>query len=235
MLDLLFPKRCAGCGVGPRPFCDECRRTVVSIEPPLCARCGAPTEFAKDHCADCPPPPLVTVRAPFLFEGAVRRAVHRLKFAGDRSVAEALGEAMAGANLVEPDVVTWVPLARGRRARRGFDQARALARVSAPRIGRPAVALLARGSEGDPQARRSGAERRRAIRGAFRCGGRPPPHVLLVDDVLTTGATAAECARVLLDAGARHIDVLVAARAITVRYPRVGSRPGLWLPGETPR
>jgi predicted amidophosphoribosyltransferase len=136
-----------------------------------------------------------------------------------------------------PEVVTWVPLSGRRLAERGFDQAAALARMVARLLDLPVRGLLVRSSDTSPQARRGGSERRVAMVGAFRAVGRPPPaRVLLVDDVLTTGATAGACARSLLEAGARSIHLLTAARAVSgplpPRYTRVGSRPGLWLPGE---
>ncbi|MGH2672194.1 MAG: ComF family protein, partial [Actinomycetota bacterium] len=123
LLDALFPKRCAGCGEGPWPFCDRCRAEIVVLQPPWCRRCGAPAPRAVENCRHCPPEPLVAARSPFLFEGPVRRAVHRLKFAGWRPVAEALGAAMARSCDLSADAITWVPLSRQRRAARGFDQA----------------------------------------------------------------------------------------------------------------
>jgi predicted amidophosphoribosyltransferase len=140
------------------------------------------------------------------------------------------------------DAVTWVPLSRSRLARRGYDQARALALATASILGVAPVPMLARTRDTPAQAMRRGAERRRAMRGAFRFVGRgpPPPAVLLVDDVLTTGATAAECARVLRAAGARRVGLLVAARALSGPLPArcysgPDSRLSLWLPGDRPR
>lgn len=180
----------------------------------------------------------------------MRSATHRLKFSGWRAVAEALGEAMAATwqasgPRAAPDVVTWVPLSRRRAAERGFDQARALARVVGARLDLPVRPLLAReGDDRATQARRDRAQRLAAMRGRFRAGAAPPAHVLLVDDVLTTGATASACATALVRAGATRVDLLTAARALTPTPRRgspaaagttdilpAGSRPGLWLPG----
>jgi predicted amidophosphoribosyltransferase len=239
LFDGLFPKRCAGCGAGPWPFCEACRAQIVPLGRPRCERCATPSARAVRWCRHCPPDPILAARAPFLFEGPVRRAVHRLKFAGWRPVAEALGAAMAEACELRADAVTWVPLSRGRRAARGFDQARALADAVGRRTELVVVPLLRRVADAGPQARRRGDERRSAMLGSFAAIARPPSRVLLVDDVLTTGATAAACADALVGAGAEQVFVLTAARAVSGVFPPEqhlysgpGSRPGLWLPGE---
>jgi predicted amidophosphoribosyltransferase len=159
---------------------------------------------------------LSVARAPFGFDGPVRRAVHRLKFSGWRPVADALAEAMAVSWADAPfraDAVTWVPLSRTRRAARGYDQARALAQALAPRLDLPCIGLLRRLGDPGPQARRGGSARREAMRGIFEAAGACPPSVLLVDDVLTTGATAGACAEALLAAGAGSVALVTAARS----------------------
>lgn len=139
------------------------------------------------------------------------------------------------------DVVTWVPLTRRRKAERGFDQAKVLAVEVGRSIGVPVRCLLRRVRSTGPQAKRDATERRAAMRGSFVVRDRMPvpADVLLVDDVLTTGATAAACAEVLLGAGASQVMLVVAARALLragrPAYTRPGPRPGLWLPGDLPR
>jgi len=239
LLDAVFPRRCAGCGRGPWPFCDRCHAALVPVGPPWCIRCARPTERDVAGCAWCPPPPVSTARAPFVFRGPARRAVHRLKYAGWRAVAGALADAMVLANDGNrPNVVCWVPSSGRRAMQRGFDQAEALATEVARSLDAPVAALLRRRGESAPQVRRHGAERRRAMARAFRLATQEPlpRRVLLIDDVLTTGATAAACASVLAAGGAADVAVLTAARAVPgrlpARYTRLGSRPGLWLPGE---
>jgi ComF family protein len=246
-LDVVFPRRCAGCGTGPWPFCSGCSAALVALGPPWCDRCGRPSRVPVPSCRDCPPDPVTSARAPFLFDGPARRAVHRLKFSGWRDVAGALSSAIIACDDLPPvDVITWVPLARRRLAERGYDQARALAVGLGRRTGLPVVRLLRRARSTGPQARRSGAERRAAMRGSFDATRASPERILLVDDVLTTGATAAACARALATAGARRIHLVTAARSFhdpvpTLHvpggraYPATGPRPGLWLPGEPPR
>jgi predicted amidophosphoribosyltransferase len=116
-------------------------------------------------------------------------------------------------------VVTWVPLSARRRRERGFDQAELLASALAARTGRRLRRLLERPEDTPSQARQPIRERRSGPAGGFAAVGAVPPHVLLVDDVLTTGATAAACARALRRAGASRVDLVVAARAVRGQVP----------------
>jgi competence protein ComFC len=238
MLDLLFPVRCAACGAGDWPLCSPCAATVPLITPPLCERCGRPSEAPLSRCADCPPPTIDIARAPFLYDGPMARTVRALKFGGWRALAQPLAAAMTRAGGLEADCVTWVPLSRKRRAARGYDQAEVLARELARHLGLPVVPCLRRIRETSSQASRSGRDRRRALRGAFRAVSPVPLSVLLVDDVLTTGATAASCAVALRSAGASRVALVTAARSLRGAVPArcfdiiaAGSRLGLWLPG----
>jgi ComF family protein len=232
-LDVLFPVRCVGCRAGPWPFCAACRSTLVPFTPPWCVRCGIPLERYADACPDCPPVVLSRTRSALLFEGAARSAVHRLKFSGWRPVASALAGAMSAAadGFATDHIVTWIPLSRPRRARRGFDQAELLARAFAAEHGARAVPLLERIHDSGPQAKRGGEARRTALRGAFALAGPAPERVLLIDDVLTTGSTATACANVLLRGGAEDVALLTAARSVRVRMPHRYTRHGL-APGS---
>ncbi len=246
LVELLFPRRCVGCGAPGWPFCAGCLPRVARAGSPGCARCGRPVEWDVDRCSSCPPAPIAWARAAYVYEGPVRGAMMRLKFGGQRSVVDALAPATAAALASAPwagervppaalhprsgrapprvagvpadAVLTWVPLGSDRRRRRGYDQAEALAHALSRLSGIPTVRLLVRTRETAPQARRSATDRRRALEGAFdvRLGSRRelPRRVVLVDDVLTTGATAAACARALCGAGVREVGLVTAARSL---------------------
>ena len=165
----------------------------------------------------------------------------KLKFGRLRSVSEALAPwilkslARAPPGFLasgEVPVLTWVPLGKARRRARGYDQAEALARSVATLARLPVRPLLARVVETAPQARRHGAQRKLALRGAFEARLQVPERVLLVDDVLTSGATAAECARVLLSSGAHEVGVLTAARSLGNGVPARCYNPRVLLPGS---
>jgi competence protein ComFC len=155
-------------------------------------------------------------RSAFRFEGSARAAILRMKFSGEGAVASALGRAMAAvsADLLPADLITWVPLSRKRLSTRGYDQARLLARRVSRELDLPARSMLGRVRDIPPQARSRADERVAAIDGLFVSKREAPASVLLVDDVLTTGATASECARVLMMAGARRVLLLTAARSM---------------------
>lgn len=181
-----------------------------------------------------------TILAPFAYEGAARRAVLQLKFSGARRVVGALAapmaEALGAASESTFDSVTWVPLGRARRRERGFDQARLLAVAVGRQIGVPVSRLLDRTRETGPQARRGAEQRRSAMAGAFIARRPVPARVLLIDDVVTTGATAAACAAALHAAGARRVTLLASARALPRSYNRVGSASGSVVArGASPR
>jgi predicted amidophosphoribosyltransferase len=255
-LDVLFPRRCVGCGARGWPFCRSCWSEAAVLDPPGCRRCGRPLEADVSSCADCPPPVVGWARAPLWYGGPVRRSLIRLKFGGERAVAEAIAPLMlealergppGGWRLPEGPfppqgelALTWVPLGPRRRRARGFDQAEVLARCLGSLSGIPVRRLLRRTLETDPQARRSARDRHRALRGAFVPVQAAPSRVVLVDDVLTSGATAAACATQLRAAGAGVVGVLTAARALGGPLPGrcyrmpPGSGLGLWLPGGNP-
>jgi len=218
LLDLVYPPRCAACGEpAPEPFCAVCAEAVDPV-PPGCARCGQPGPDALCGACRAAPPAFDAVRAGGLMGGPLADAVHAFKYRGRAALARPLGAWLAARATLDPGaVVVSIPLARGRRLERGYDQAAlladGLARAAAARPRRLRAALR-RVRETPPQVGRTREERARNVAGAFEAtpavSGRD---VVLVDDVLTTGATADAAAAALRRAGARSIVVVALARA----------------------
>lgn len=229
VLDLLLPPRCLKCGTeigNDGALCAACWREVSFLQPPCCARCGLPFEVdlgTEAICGACArdSPLYDRARAALRYDDASRTLVLAFKHGDKLQLAPALGRLMRGAGaelLAACDVIVPVPLHWTRLFTRRYNQAAVLAHALAAGGGPAVEADLLQRRRATPSQGRSGrAERRRNVRGAFalkrgrNVAGR---RVLLVDDVLTTGATVTECARVLLESGARAVDVLTAARTV---------------------
>ena len=215
MLDLLLPQRCVVCGRGGMQLCAGCRDELQRIEPPLCARCGAPTAWPVDRCRECAGRRLAfaSARGAVGYDEAARRLVHAWKERGLRRLAVEAAELVAE-RLPPPevDVLTFVPADRGRRLERGHNPAERLAIELAAIWDLPCGSLLVRTRGG--RQRGSSATERRSVRGAFRATGPAPRTVAVIDDVYTTGATAAAAATALRAAGARRVEAVAFARAL---------------------
>jgi ComF family protein len=240
VLSVLLAPRCLACNSPldvptAGPICGACWSSIRPLTPPLCAICGdaLPTWRRSDCrmqiCVRCRrrPSAISLARAAGTYEGALRRAIHALKYEGRRTLAARLGalmrargaEVLAGASLVVP-----VPLHWRRQYARGFNQAEDLA----AHLGLPISPALRRVRATRPQFGLPASQRHRNLRGAFAARRRPfavwgretarlrQACVVLVDDVSTTGATLQACAEVLLRNGAKEVRALTAARAVTL-------------------
>ena len=213
-------------------FCPSCLRGVLPLDSPLCPRCGVMFKgrAGEDHlCGRCgkQPPAFFMARAAFVYDRALVDVIHCFKYKGNVQLAAPLGRLLLQAYVrfwedERVDAILPVPL-HGRRLRdRGFNQAELLVRrweTDPDRLQAPPIlsGVLRRVKATAPQAGLGRRSREANIRGAFAvrrpeaiAGG----HLLLVDDVITTGATAAECAAQLLEGGAARVDVLALARVI---------------------
>ena len=221
-LDLLFPRWCVGCGREGDFICSECLKSLPRINPPLCPRCGQP-QLNAVACAVCAgwQADIDGIRAPFKFDGAIRQAIHQLKYNNLRAIAALLGQWLAEhlkANPLPVDVLVPVPLHHKRLRERGYNQSRLLALELANITSLPLVDdCLVRERYTPPQARTAKVdERRRNVADAFSYRDRRPEDraVLLIDDVATSGATLDACARALKEAGASSVWGLVIAKEI---------------------
>jgi ComF family protein len=217
-LDLLFPPMCALCGRGGTMLCAPCAEALPRADGARCARCWMPVERARlcRHCATSPPA-FASLRAAFVMDGGARRLAHELKYEGMTALAGRMAALMRPALPAACDAIVPVPL-HGRRERaRGYNQAAELARHLAQASGVELLRGAARRTRNTPPLVKTmgRAERLDVMRGAF--AARPAAvegrAVLLVDDVVTTGATLSACAEALLAAGARSVHAVTWARA----------------------
>ena len=220
LADLFYPPHCVACRARGAWLCDDCLSSVVALRPPLCVRCGWPVASAGicDACRQSRSQ-LSGVRSVSLHEGALRKGIHALKYGGVRVLAGPLADAMAKVWWREPfpaHLIVPVPLHRARLRHRGHDQSLLLARELRARIGLPVRSdLLTRTRNTRSQVGLPSHERWANVSGAFHCAGPAlrGANVLLVDDVLTTGATLEASAAALREGGAGDVWALTLTRA----------------------
>lgn len=217
LVDLFLPERCASCRWPGRALCERCWLALPLIRAPLCARCGAPTAWPVERCRECAGRRLAfrSARAAVAYDAAVRAIVSAWKEHGRRRLALLAVDLVVG-TLARPaaSAITFVPPDADRTLRRGHHPSERLARGLGESWSLPVRALLARAPGLPPQRGLQLAERRRNLAGAFRALERAPTSVILVDDVYTTGATAAAASTALRRSGARRIEVVTFARAV---------------------
>ncbi len=230
-LNAVLPPRCLACGTVVEDLgtlCAGCWKDLTLLSPPCCACCGFPFPYAAPEgtlCVACTRahPAFDRARAVFRYDDGSRALVLGFKHADETHAAPYYGRwlARAGAALLaDADLIAPVPLHRWRLLIRRYNQSALLAKaVAGAAKGRLAVDLLRRRRHTPQQGRLSPPARRRNVQGAFALRPRwaealRGKRVLLVDDVLTTGATVEECARVLRRHGAAGVDVLTLARVV---------------------
>lgn len=210
LLDLIYPPRCA-----------FCRRLLTGQEHGACRFCRpklpyVPADGQVQHFRN-----VSKCLSPLYYYGTVRESLHRYKFLGAAAYADIYSEFIVKCideNQISCDSITWVPLSRRRLRKRGYDQAELLAKEIGRRLGLPPVRLLKKQRDTRPQSKTGSAEKRRAnIAGAYAClhpeqaAGK---RILLVDDIVTTGATLSEAAGVLKKAGAGEVLAATVARSL---------------------
>lgn len=217
-IETVYPKRCAGCRRRGVWVCGTCEAAVARFRPPWCVGCGVPTDRFRCACHDRPPT-LSAVRSVGPYDGWLRDAVLLFKYQDEWSRVEHFAPALIDALVdVEAfDALVAVPLHPKRLRERGYNQSEVLANAVGRRLGKPCLRAIERVRATPHQARLGAAERPANVAGAFaprRDVAVEGLSVVLVDDVVTTGSTLAECAAVLRTAGAREVRALTIAREL---------------------
>jgi ComF family protein len=229
LLSLVYPPHCAACGADTpagEHLCEKCAATVRRIEPPFCSVCSQPFEGAIDGsftCANCGDREFHFEHAVSrcLSRGVVRDFIHRFKYDKHtylrHRLAQWLAESLEDERICSRpfDALVPVPLHATKQRQREFNQAAILADLLSRDAKAPVLHCLTRTRDTPTQTRLDREERMENLRGAFQVRHTPRVlnrHLLLVDDVLTTGSTVDECARVLRKAGAASVRVVTVAR-----------------------
>ena len=210
LLDLIYPPRCAFC----RRLLDRREKGVCRFCRPKLPYVPADSQVQRFRNVD-------KCLSPLYYHGSVKDSLHRYKFGGATAYADIYSEFIVKCideNQISCDSITWVPLSRRRLRKRGYDQAELLAKLIAKHLGQRPVRLLKKLRDTPPQSQTGSAEKRRAnIAGAYACL-RPErvqgKRILLVDDIVTTGATLSEAAKVLKKAGAKEVICATLARSL---------------------
>lgn len=226
LIEVVWPAKCVACDRvvdAAAAFCETCDLTIEPVPSEGCRTCAEPGGFEFGQCLRCleRPPPMRSAIAPWAHAGAIARAIHRFKYEDHPELArplalfwrEGLGDRLPrGARAIVP-----LPLHRSRFLTRRFDQAHLLADQLARLTDRRVLPALERIRPTDRQVGLSERERHQNVFRAFKADDRViDEHVILLDDVLTTGATARAASRALLDAGAREVHLVTLARAYTL-------------------
>jgi competence protein ComFC len=230
IISLLYPSVCAGCGRDidpPEQICRDCDSKLARIVPPFCAKCSEPFPGAitsSFDCANCAHQDLYFDAAVSAFRsrGIIRHIILDFKYGHETHLRHLVGSWLFAAmndNRIRNrqfDLIIPVPLHPARKRERGFNQAALLAELLSQKVSIEARPVLERIRYTTTQTAFDRAERMENLRGAFRLRKNTDVrelHVLLVDDILTTGSTLSECARVLKKAGAASVYAATAARA----------------------
>ena len=217
LLDLLLPRRCVVCSIPGVAACTTCLAGLPRLRAPVCALCGAPTQWPVARCLECAGRRLAfaSARAAVAYDAAVQKLVAGWKERGLRALASTAASLVAEVVPRPPvDALVAAPPDPERSLRRGHHPASALAVELGSLWALPVLPLLVRTRARPRQRGLSLADRRRNVSGAAAARGRVPPRLALIDDVYTSGATADAAASALRAAGARKVSVVTFARVV---------------------
>jgi ComF family protein len=215
----LFPSRCLGCGRRDFDLCPSCRDALPRLSSRRCPFCaGIPNRIGVCERCATHKISLDGVRVEYVLEGATRKGIHRLKYGHGKYLAPILAELALESLAVRPiapQFLVPVPIGPKRQRKRGYNQSELLAQEIGLRLNVPVLNALMRVREGRAQVGLNAMERRANVRGAFELRPGAPvagKRLLLIDDVMTTGATLDACARILKGAGAASVVASPVAR-----------------------
>lgn len=201
-------------------LCSDCMEKLPFAKGHRCLCCGVPLADESDYCNRCQYERCAFVknRSPLVYEGETKKMIYSLKFAKKKYLAETLGALMADEFLdcdMKADIIVFVPMTESEQKKRGFNQSELLANEVGKRLNIPVLPALVKIKDTKAQKELQGKDRASNLEGAFACVFEQVKNrtILLVDDIFTTGATANECAKTLLKAKAREVNVLTAAVA----------------------
>jgi ComF family protein len=226
LINLVFPMHCRLCRrKSDEPVCLKCRNSFNFIEPPLCAICGFPIGKGKSGlCTQCSneKPPFRLCRSVYYYDEKLRKSIRLLKYGGKYEIASVLFNLgcdyfMENEFLFPVDCIVPVPSNKKRIKERNINHSLVFGRMLAERTGIPLKHCLERVRDTDPQYMLDFRSRRDNVRGAFITADEneiKDRNILLADDIITTGATAEECCKALLDGGAASVYVFTLARSI---------------------
>lgn len=219
LVNFFFPQTCFVCGLAGEEICADCLKSQDRARM-RCLKCGRRNHFGlycPAHRKKFLPEAVV---ASFAYKGGIRELVHRFKYEDGTDISRIFAWELARTIKLIPDYqsfsVGFIPLAFKRERRRGYNQAKLLAEAVAGELGLPLIDLLLRADKAESQVQvEDPVLRRQNIKGVFRPkkGAVLPKQIILIDDVVTTGATAEEAAKVLLRAGVKRVFVVALALA----------------------
>ncbi len=218
VIDWIYPPVCCGCGQDGHDICPECQTSLQRPGADICQKCGK-TLDPLDGCLTCGAvlASYDAARAAFFYEGTIREAIHQLKFNGNLGISRLLSKMLFSVYLMQkwqPDLVTAVPLTKRHLNERGFNQSNWLAAPIARLVGLKFLkGALQKTLDTETQVGLDHTQRFENLKGAFQAEpvlvkGKS---ILLIDDVMTTGATFNECAKTLKQAGAKKVYCLSVA------------------------
>ena len=208
LLDLIYPPRCA--------FCHKLLRYEGET---VCKDCLSKLPYTGDLAEQTGLKQIERCVSPLFYENTVRDSLHRFKFGQRTGYAGIYAGFMVKSideNQISCDIISWAPVSRKRLRSRGYDQSELLARELSSRLGLPCRRLLVKQKHTMPQSRtRNAVQRRENVKGAYHCCDPEEARgkrILLVDDIVTSGSTLSECAKMLKEAGAAEISAVTVAR-----------------------